>query len=225
MQPWPKAGKATAVPGPSSAPTSRGAFAGNAGSVSSSQTVPLRPPELSNVFTVDLPRGRLGSSDTRVVALPAAYFDLLAERHAQAADDLAATLTPLVVDDARAVLADTEVPRPDDMGYALSIAWALRGLGRVSFERWGDALLLVWHDPPGRSGAFRAMGATLVARVLSALTETEVHGAVVSPSSTQGEMFYVLLAGADACALARDLDRQGHTLGAILDRLSPGASA
>ncbi len=196
--------------------------------MSSSRAVAIRPLDLSNVLVADLPRGRLGSarSDTRLVALPADLLDALVEQHASApgrgAGDLVGALAPALVTDARVVLGEAVDPSPDDVAYAVSVAFATRGFGLAAFERWGDALVFVWRDPPCRGGAFRDLAASLAARVVGELTGIDIHGAVVTAGD---DALRVLLASAETCALARDLGRQGQGLGAVLDQLSPGASA
>ena len=104
---------------------------------------------------MDLPHGRIdsgGPDRERLVALPAAWFgdvlESLAEGHGAFADRLAGA----IVAEAAASLDDPEGCAPDEVAWALSLAFARRGLGLAAFERWGDALLFVWRAAPAEGG-------------------------------------------------------------------------
>lgn len=184
----------------------------------------LRTPDLTDILVADLPRGRVESSvgSTRLLALPAAWVTELIARAPDAAIELAPSLAQDLARDARSYLDGQSDPSPEDSAHALSLAFATRGLGLCTFERHGDALTLLWAAPPATSAGFARFAAALSALALSALTGLDVHGGVMSASSSEIRVF---LGSREACALAAELSASGSAPGAIFDRLTPGASA
>lgn len=180
-----------------------------------------RPVDFRGAIVADLPRGRIETRDRRrLVALPADWLaTLLQHAPATASDALGAALGDTLEPDARAALADSEEPTPDEVAYALSAALALRGLGTLHIERWGDALALVWHDGPGADAAWDALAAATVATLVSRLTGLAV---ACAPVGREGSALRLLLGSAAVCALARACVEQGEGLPQILARLERG---
>jgi hypothetical protein len=185
--------------------------------------VVTRTIDLSHALVADLSRGRLESTrpPVRLVALPASWLGELLDQVPEAGTRLARTWAAPLAQDARVVLGEDE-PSPEAMAYALSCALAVRGLGTVQLERWGDALVLRWMDPPCHGPVFAALGADLLARVVGELMDVPTHGA--SLGSAEESFLRVLLGSASACALARELGARGASLPAVLDALAPGGA-
>lgn len=197
------------------------------GSCDGTAAVALRTNVPSESLVLDLPRGRIETAAperARVVALPAAWLGDLLEKLPPGADldVLAAGLAPSIVREARATLLHTDDPTPEETGYALSVAFALHGLGVGHFERWGDALTLVWRDPPAHEPAFQRLAARLAARVIGELSGLDVHGAVVRATGDELQVFF---GSQEACAKATELARSGLGLGALFDHFSAEVNA
>lgn len=174
------------------------------------------------MLVADLPRGRIESRHKqRLVAVPAEWLVTLVGRAAlRAADrvELGVSLAALVEADARRVL-DEDEAAPEDIAYALSMALASRGLGTVEFERWGDALTLLWHELPEETETWEDLASSAAAALVRSLTGLSVEGAPVGWS--HGSL-RVLLASREVCALARESARAGEALPAFLARLERG---
>lgn len=185
--------------------------------------MPLRTPDLTNILVADLPRGRVESADsTRLLALPAAWISDLISRAPDVAVELAPRLAQDLARDAQSHLGGLTEPSPEDSAHALSLAFAARGLGLCHFERYGDALTLIWTAPPSTSAGFARFAAALSARALSILTELDVHGAVLSAGADEVRVF---LGSRGACEFAAELAAAGSAPGTVFDRLTHGASA
>lgn len=179
-----------------------------------------RAVEVRGSLVADLPRGRIESRDKqRLVAMPAEWIVALVKRaNLGPADraELGALLASALVADVKRVL-DEDESSPEDMAYALSMALATRGLGTVEFERWGDALTLLWHDLPEEGNeAWGDIGAAAGAAVVRSLTGLAVEGAPVGWS--HGSL-RVLLASKAVCAIAREKTKAGESLLAVLGTL------
>lgn len=172
-------------------------------------------------MVVDFPRGRVesrGASGERLVLLPAASFAALFELPMDLrplADDLAAA----VARDARAHLGDAADPTPEEVATSLSHATAARGLGLVSFERWGDLLCVVWRDPPAASERFAPFAERFLARAVGAAVGMETSGAVID---RDGARITVLLGAEVTCDHVRTLVSQGVGLPRLADHLLAG---
>lgn len=184
----------------------------------------LRTVDLTDALVADLPRGRVESprAAARLLALPSSWVSELIERSPDAAlalsDELAAALTL----DATRHLDGLTDPSPEDAAHALSLAFAVRGLGLCRFDRFGDALMLTWTDPPAHGPHFVRFAVALSTRALSRLTDVSLHGAAIAVSPQEIRVF---LGAAEACALVDQLAATGAQPGAILDCLTPGANA
>jgi hypothetical protein len=175
--------------------------------------------DLRGAIVADLPRGRIEARDRRrLVALPAGWLDLLVAHAPQdALEDLGRALGDELEPDARAVLDESDEPSADDVAYAVTVALATRGLGVAYFERWGDALSLVWRDAPGRGEAWSELAAAAAAALLGRLTGLDVAGAPVAVDETEVR---VLLASRAVCDDARRLAHAGHPMSQIVARLA-----
>lgn len=173
-------------------------------------------------LVLDFPHGRI-TTDTaeaeRLVALPAAWVGELLECLPDGLDAFADRLVPSIVADAMAVLEDVPGALPDEIAWALSLAFARRGLGVVSFERWGDALLLVWRSPPASGPGFREFAARLSSRALAELLGLRVRGVVFHG---EGGVLRILLASPETCLEVRSLTVEGVSPEAILEMLTHG---
>jgi hypothetical protein len=173
-------------------------------------------------LVLDLPRGRLDAGTAqseRLVALPAAWVGELLECLPDGLDAFADRLVAPIVADAAEALEDIPGSLPEDVSWALSLAFGRRGFGLVSFERWGDALLLVWRSPPATGPGFREFAARLSSRVVAELLGLRVRGAVLNGD---GATLRVLLASPETCQEVRSLTVEGVSPEAILEMLSPG---
>ncbi|MEI8254909.1 MAG: hypothetical protein WCJ30_04475 [Deltaproteobacteria bacterium] len=176
-----------------------------------------RPVDLGGALVADLPRGRIENRDQqRLVAVPAEWLEQLVGHARAAADTVGAALGESLEAEARAVLDPASDLSPEDVAYALSVALASRGLGTVEFEQWGEALTLVWRDPPGSGDALADMFAAMAARLVGGVSGVEVAGAAVGRDGTS---IRVLLAASEACDLARERMRHGDSFGEIVARL------
>lgn len=184
--------------------------------------VAVRSVDFRGAIVADLPRGRIETRDRRrLVALPADWFITLLERASgDAVTALGAQLGQILEPDVRAVLDGETEPTPDDVAYALSAAMATRGLGTVSIERWGDALVLVWHDPPGKGPNWNEMAAEITASLVARITGLEVACAPIWDGT--GDL-RLLLSSRAVCEMARERARQGETLPQILMHLESTA--
>lgn len=174
---------------------------------------------------MDLPHGRIdsGAPDReRLVALPAAWFgdvlESLAEGHGAFADRLAGA----IVAEAAAALDDPEGCSPDEVAWALSLAFARRGLGLAAFERWGDALLFVWRAAPASGPMFREFASRLAARAVGDLLHLTADGVVVGADEAA---LRILLASPETCHRVRGLSADGLSHEAVLAQLTPGDDA
>jgi hypothetical protein len=170
---------------------------------------------------VDFPRGRVesrGASGERLVLLPAASFAALFELPTDLrplADDLAAA----VARDAQAHLGERSDATPEEVATSLSYATAARGLGLVSFERWGDLLCVVWRDPPASSARFAPFAERFLARAVGAAVGLDASGAVIDRDDAR---ITVLLGAEVTCDHVRTLVSQGVGLPRLADHLLAG---
>lgn len=187
-------------------------------------TVAARPLDLRGAIVANLPRGRIETRDQRrLVALSVQWLEsLISSVSIETARSLGASLARELERDARSVLENEAEASPEDVGYALSVVLASRGLGLVHFERWGDALALVWREVPCRSEVWRELIASTAAALVSGLTGLDVAGAPIGPSESE---VCVLLASRETCEAARRMAREGHSLPQIVASLEPAPEA
>lgn len=173
---------------------------------------------------MDLPRGRLTSGEhpDRLLALPAAWIGELLECLPDGLDAFADRLVAPIATDVSEVLDDPQSALPEDLAYALSLAFARRGFGVVAFERWGDALLFVWRSPPSSAQGFREFAARLASRLIGELLGLRVRGVTLSGDSSA---LRVLLASPETCQEVRSLGVEGVAPEALLQMLTPEEAA
>ena len=180
---------------------------------------------LASAVTVDLSQGRIElktPSLARAVAVPATW---LARAIAALGEDgvaLAKSLAESVSKDAVLILDGTADPTPEEVAYAIALALGQRGLGTCSFERFGDALTLLWSLPPASDVTFHRFATALVAQVVSDVTGVPTHAAVLS---TEPEALTLFLGSEPACALVRERFGRREPGTQILATLLGGASA
>jgi hypothetical protein len=92
----------------------------------------------------------------------------------------------------------------------------------VEFERWGDALVLLWRDPPMDGPAWAELAASTSAMLLGRLTGLDVSA---TPLGDDGGTLRMLLGSRAACAMARERVAAGDGLSAIVARLERGEDA
>lgn len=183
-----------------------------------------RVPDLQQSVVVDFPRGRIESraqETERLVALPAAWFARVFELPGPF-DDLADALAEALAKDALVHLDGENDPTPEDVATAISVATAARGLGLVSFERWGDLLCVLWRDPPVASKGVEGFAERVFARVVGDVIGLDVSGVVIDRDAAR---LTVLLAREETSAHVRALVAQGVTLPRLADHLTAGDEA
>lgn len=176
-------------------------------------------------LVLDLPRGRIDAGAARperLLALPAAWVGDLLECLPDGLDAFADRLVAPIVADALEALDDVPGSLPEDIAWALSLAFARRGLGLVSFERRGDALLLVWRSPPADGPGFQELAARLASRAVADLLELRVRGVILPDDSSS---LRVLLTSPETCQEVRSLLIEGASSEAILEMLVAGDAA
>lgn len=177
-------------------------------------------PDWTSALVADLPRGRLTlttSQEARVVALPGSVLGALVAVGGAAMESAADALGDALAGDVKAFLGGVDDPGPEASAHALSWALGLRGLGTGSFERWGDALLLVLHDPP--AGGLGLLVARSAARAVSMATGVPAQGVVIA---SDGEAVSVLLTSAETASAVHAMVSAGLGRAAVLARLHGG---
>lgn len=180
---------------------------------------------LASAVTVDLSHGRIElktPSLARAVAVPASWLVRAISALGDDAVPLAKSLAESVARDAVSILDGTADPAPEEVAYAIALALGQRGLGTCAFERFGDALTVLWNSPPSTEPAFHRFATTLIAQVVSDVTGVETDAAVLS---TDAEAITLFLGAAGACAHVRERAGRGEPGPQILATLLGGASA
>jgi hypothetical protein len=163
----------------------------------------VRPVDLRGAIVADLAKGNLRSRDDRpLLALPVDGLSIaLAEGGPAATRALGAALGAALEAPAREALSDgLDAASPQDVAYAVNAALARFGLGRVSFEQWGDALVARWHDAPSNVGPLAELSAFALARCLSSLLGADVSAAVIGHDERS---LRVIVAHESVCAHVR----------------------
>jgi hypothetical protein len=186
----------------------------------------LRPVDLRGALIADCARGRLHDREsTSILALPAAGIaSALSQGGPAAVRALSIAIGRSLVGPAREALggSDTEAldaRTPEEVAYGINAALARCGLGRVDFERWGDALVARWHDAPETQGPLAELCAGALATCIGALAAVDLDAV---PLSDDGAL-RVLLSSPAACDHARSLSQRSPSLAAVLADLQPGA--
>ncbi|MDB4931434.1 MAG: hypothetical protein JWM10_3918 [Myxococcaceae bacterium] len=180
---------------------------------------------LASAVTVDLSHGRIElqtPSLARAVAVPAAWLARAVAALGDGVDPLAKSLAESIAKDAAIILDGTNDPAPEEVAYAIALAFGQRGLGIAAFERFGDALTLLWNFPPATDASFHRFAATLVGQVVTDVTGVPTQAAVLS---TQSDGLTLFLGAAAACAFVRERANRGEAGPQILATLLGGASA
>lgn len=174
---------------------------------------------------MDLPHGRIdsgGPEAERVVALPATWFGEVLESLVDGREAFADRLVGALVREASAALDDPGASMPDEVAWALSLAFARRGLGLASFERRGDALMLVWRSAPASGAAFSAFAARLAARAVGDLLGLSAEGV---PLGGDASGLRIALVNPEAAKALRARVGDAPPVDATLDLLIPGDDA
>lgn len=176
--------------------------------------------DLSGAFEADLSAGRLTlrvGAEARVLAVPASVFATLLTGDAArlAGEQVGAAVGA----DVKALLGADEDPTPETVGFALSAALALRGLGTLRLERWGDALLAVLEGVAHEGPAFASFLATVVGAAVAAVTGSPSRGVLLSASGAEAK---VLLVHDEAAAAVAAWVAEGQSQSAVLARLHGG---
>jgi len=179
--------------------------------------VAILPFDSRGVLVADLARGRIDlRGEGRVVALPAGWLERISPQLApDAGHALAEALEPSV----RGALTDVGGASPEEIAHALTVAFAMHGLGAVSLESWGDAAVIVWRDPPSTQPGFRVLAEATMAHLISRISDVGVSAAVIGHDATH---LRLLLSSRAACDAARAASN-GHGISAALDALQPAA--
>lgn len=168
-----------------------------------------------------MPRGHIesrGVTTERVVVLPASVFNGLFEPE-PSLDALRTALASAVAREALDHLDGEPDPTPEQVATSISIATAARGMGVISFERWGDVLCVVWSAPPASSKRFASFAERFLAQVVGDAIGTDVDAALLDQGATR---LTVLLGSEETCAHVRSLVAQGLTLPRIAEHLVVG---
>jgi hypothetical protein len=187
----------------------------------------LRSNLSSPTLVIDLPRGRLEAAPRsgqegaaeRLVAMPSAWFGDLIECLPDGVESFADRLVTPLLDEVTASLDDAQTATPEELAWSLSRAFGARGLGLISFERWGEALVLVWRTPPGSGQNFQDFGARLVSRLLGDLLGVRTRGVTLDANA---QVLRILLASPETCQDVRALVFQGRPTTEVLDLLTTG---
>ena len=180
---------------------------------------------LASAVTVDLSHGRIELKTpalARAVAVPATWLARAIAALGDGVDPLAKSLAESVAKDAVMILDGTADPTPEEVAYSIALALGQRGFGTCGFERFGDALTLLWNFPPATDASFHRFATALVAKVVSDVTGVQTHAAVLS---THAEGLTLFLGADPACALVRERAARGDAGPQILATLLGGASA
>lgn len=180
---------------------------------------------LASALTVDLSHGRIELKTPSIacaVAVPASWLARAVAALGDGVDALAKSLAEAVAKDAVMILDGTVDPTPEEVAYAIALALGQRGLGTCAFERYGDALTLLWDSPPATDASFHRFATVLVAQIVSDVMGVQTHAAVLSVHATGLTLF---LGAEAACTLVRERAARGETGPQILATLLGGASA
>lgn len=156
------------------------------------------------------------ATPSRVLALPTSWFGELFQHLGPAAISMADKLSEPIARDALEILDGEPDPTAEQVAWAVSLSFALRGLGVGHFERWGDALTFVWRDPPALEKSFHDFAAHFLARVVGDLSGVESFGVVIAQHERS---LVVLLAGESCCREVRGLVQSGAPFRSILEQL------
>jgi hypothetical protein len=168
----------------------------------------------------DLAQGavRTGASDDRVLLVPsAALMDLVLSAPAEAAVTLGRSLGDGIGRRAAARLGDANRSSIEDFVTQLAGEAALAGVGALSVERWGRALVVVLEDSP--------LVGTLVAPFVAAALEAASGRHVATTLLTRDEKAARILVASDgAVEKVRDWIASGVPWGDAITRLHGSGS-
>jgi hypothetical protein len=175
----------------------------------------VRPVDLRGALVADSAKGSLRTRDaTPLLALPLEGLSAALSHGGPAAiRALADALGSALVPSAREALGDAlGEASPEDVAYGINAALARFGLGRIEFERWGDALVARWHDAPATHGPLAELCALALARCVHALAGLDVSAAALGSDGA----LRVLLAHQTVCAHAIERAKDNASVAAIL---------
>ncbi len=179
-----------------------------------------RPPEPAGAVTFDLAHGQVrlsqGADSGRSALVPVSVLRALVgaagdEAAASAGRTLGKSLGGRV-----AARGDARAAEIGGVVHAFAVEIALAGLGTLSLERWGRAMVLRLEETPLAGASADAF----LAGVLEALVSTAVHREVRAvPLGRDGAIARFLLANAATAARATSLVAGGTPWGDVLVRL------
>jgi hypothetical protein len=174
--------------------------------------------DLTHAVRFDLPRGSVhGAGEERAVLLPASIFaDLIFAAGPEVAVSIALQMGESMGKRVALRLGGRDGVRraaTEDMVTALAAEVSLAGLGALSLERWGKAMLLVIHNAPSIEHKFLA---ALFEGALGSSTGSPAHCAVVA---SDAGCVRILVGSATALDRVRDWISQGSGWADALARL------
>jgi hypothetical protein len=164
--------------------------------------------DLTHAVRFDLPRGSVhGAGEERAVLVPASIFaDLIFAAGLEVAVSIALQLGESMGRRVALRLGGRDGVRRaalEDMATALAAELSLAGLGALSLERWGKAMLFVIHNAPPMEQRFLP---ALFEGALASSTGSPAHCAVVASDSASVR---ILVGSATALDRVREWIAQG----------------
>lgn len=155
--------------------------------------------DLTHAVRFDLPRGSVhGAGEERAVLLPASVFaELVLAAGPEVAVSIALAMGESMGKRVAERLGGRDAVRQatlEAMVTALAAEISLAGLGALSLERWGKAMLLVLHNVPAIEHKFLA---ALFEGAIASSTGSRAHCAVVASESGGVRILVASAAGID----------------------------
>lgn len=174
--------------------------------------------DLTYAVRFDLPRGSVhGAGEERAVLLPASIFaDLIFAAGPEVAVSIALQMGESMGKRVALRLGGRDAVRQatlEEMVTALAAEVSLAGLGALSLERWGKAMLFVLHNAPSIENKFLT---ALFEGALASSTGSAAHCGVVS-SDAAG--MRILVASANGLGRVREWIAQGSGWAEAIARL------
>jgi hypothetical protein len=168
----------------------------------------------------DLPHGavRSGDGDDRVLLVPvAALMDLALASPSEAVEALGVALGAAVGGRAAARLGDPAAASLEDFVTQLAGEVALAGIGVLSVERWGRALVVVLEDSP----LLGSLVAPFVTAALESASKRRIWGTLLARDQHAARVF---VSNERAIDRVRSWIASGVAWGDAISRLHGGSS-